>query len=74
LRIDNGRPRRILAVEGQDIEGEQLHFLVVLARVQRVEIGDAVSTPSTTASPSTTNCLNRFFSALIRNKIANRRL
>jgi hypothetical protein len=53
---------QILAIERQDVEGIELHLFVVLARVQRVEIGTP-STSSTTASPSMTNCLIRFFSA-----------
>jgi hypothetical protein len=44
LRIDNGRPRKSLAVERQDIEGIELHFVVMPARVQRIEVGDAVDT------------------------------
>jgi hypothetical protein len=33
---------QILTIEREAIEGVKLHLLVVLARVQRVEIGDAV--------------------------------
>jgi hypothetical protein len=44
LRIDNGKPRKFLAVERQDIEGVELHFVVMLARMQRVEIRDTVDT------------------------------
>ena len=42
LRIDSGSLSQIVAVERQHIEGVELHFLVVPARVQRVEVGDAV--------------------------------
>jgi hypothetical protein len=36
------RAAQILAVERQDVEGIELHFVVMLARVQRVEIGNAI--------------------------------
>ena len=44
------------------IERVKLDLIVVLARMQGIEIGDAVH-PSTTASPSITNWLCLFFSA-----------
>ena len=52
----------IVTGERHDVEGVQLHLLIVLAGMQRVESAKP-STLSTTASPSTTNCLDRFFSA-----------
>ncbi|MCK1655234.1 hypothetical protein IVA88_27855 [Bradyrhizobium sp. 149] len=33
----------ILAAGRDDVEGVQLHLVVVLARMQRVEVGDAVT-------------------------------
>jgi hypothetical protein len=48
-------------VDRQDVEGVELHLLVMPARVQGVEAGDAV-TPSTTASPSMTELAEAFFS------------
>jgi hypothetical protein len=51
-----------VASHGQHIEGIELHFIVVLARMQRIEIGDP-STPKITASPSITKYFSRFFSA-----------
>ena len=53
---------QIIAVERQDVEGVELHLGIVLARMQRIEVGDAFD-PSTTASPSITNCLILFLSA-----------
>ncbi|MGY3341299.1 hypothetical protein ACVWZ4_007492 [Bradyrhizobium sp. USDA 4472] len=47
----------IIAVYGENVEGIKLHLMLVLAGVQRVEIGNAV----TTASPSMTNCFCRLF-------------
>ena len=41
LRIDSGRPR-IVTVHRHDIEGIKLHLAIMLARVQRVEIGNTV--------------------------------
>src|SRR4029077_9810570 len=35
---------QVLAIERQDVEGVELHLIVVLARVQRLEVGDAVDT------------------------------
>ena len=35
---------RVVAANGQHIEGVELSFLIVLARVQRVEVRDAVQT------------------------------
>ena len=52
----------VLAVARQDIEGVKLDFVIVLAAVQAVEIGEP-SIPSSIASPSMTNELARFFSA-----------
>ena len=33
---------QVLAVEHENIEGVELHLLLALARMQRIEIGDAV--------------------------------
>ena len=46
---------QVLAVERQDIEGIELHLVIVIARVQRVEIGNAVTASTTASSPSITN-------------------
>jgi predicted membrane GTPase involved in stress response len=35
--------RRFVAVHGQHIESAELDFLVVLAGMQRIEIGDAIN-------------------------------
>jgi hypothetical protein len=53
---------QVVAVERQNVEGIELHLIIVLAQVQRVEI-EMPSTPRITASPSMTNCLYLFFSA-----------
>jgi hypothetical protein len=53
------RPAEVFAIQREDIEGVELHLLVVLARVQGVVPID----PNTTASPSMTKCLSRFLSA-----------
>ena len=37
-----GQLAQVVAALGQDVEGTELHFGVVLARVQRVELGDAI--------------------------------
>ena len=37
----------------QDVEGIRLDFVIVLARVQDIEIGNSVNPPRMTASPST---------------------
>ena len=37
-----GEGTQILAIERQDVEGAELDFVIVLARVQRIEVGDAV--------------------------------
>ena len=42
LRIVSGRPRKSLAVECHDVEGVELHLGIVLARMQRIEVGDAI--------------------------------
>jgi hypothetical protein len=42
LRIDNGRLRRILTVECKNVKSVKLQLVVLLARVQRLEIGDPV--------------------------------
>jgi hypothetical protein len=45
---------QILAVERQDIEGIELHFVVMLVRIQRVKVGIAIDTvcpPTPTPSP-----------------------
>jgi hypothetical protein len=47
----------MLAVEGQGIEGVQLHFVILLSGMQRLEIGDAVD------AEHLTKCFCRFFSA-----------
>jgi hypothetical protein len=39
--MDSGRPRRSSPSEGQNIEGVELHLVIMLARVKGVEIGDA---------------------------------
>jgi len=38
-----GQLAQVVAALGQDVEGAELHFVVVLARVQVVEVGDAVN-------------------------------
>jgi hypothetical protein len=38
-----GEGAQILAIERQDIEGIQLDFVIVLARVQGIEIGNTVN-------------------------------
>jgi hypothetical protein len=43
LRRLKGRGRQILAIERQDVEGDQLDFVIVLARVQGIEIGNTVN-------------------------------
>jgi hypothetical protein len=62
LRRLKGEGAQILAIERQDVEGIRLDFVIVLARVQDIEIGNTVnpkddsfaidqlicSTPSTT--------------------------
>ena len=42
LRIDSGSLRMILAVAHQHVEGVELHLVIVLARVQAVEVAAAV--------------------------------
>jgi hypothetical protein len=42
LRIDNGKRPQIVAIEGKNVEGIELHLVIVPAGMQRVEIGDAV--------------------------------
>ena len=48
--------------DGENVKGIELHFVLVLAGMQRVEVGDAVDTEHT-ASPSMTKCFCRFLSA-----------
>ena len=43
LRRLEGRGRKILAIERQDVEGNQLDFVIVLERVQGIEIGNTVN-------------------------------
>jgi hypothetical protein len=43
----------IVAALDEDVESTELDLVIVLAGMQRVEIGDAIA-PSTTASPSST--------------------
>jgi hypothetical protein len=63
LRMNSGRVPQILTVERQDAEGVELHLLIVPARVQGVEVGDAIGAEDH-GTPSMTNCRCRFFSAL----------
>jgi hypothetical protein len=53
---------QVLAVERQDVEGIELRFVVCLFESSALKSA-MPSKPITTASPSITNCLNRFFSA-----------
>jgi len=50
---------QVFAFERQDVEGIELDLGVMPAGVQSIEIG-MPSTPSSTASPSMTNELERF--------------
>jgi hypothetical protein len=43
LRRLKGRGAQILAIERQDVEGIRLDFVIVLARVQDIEIGNTVN-------------------------------
>ena len=52
-----GQGAQVVAVKRQDVEDIELNFVIMLMRVQRVEVGNAIDT-ETTASPSITNCLN----------------
>jgi hypothetical protein len=56
------KPAQIIAFHCQYVEGAELHFVVVPAGMERIEIGDPVNARMT-ASPSTTNCFWRFFRA-----------
>jgi hypothetical protein len=62
LRIDSGSWPQILAAEREDVEGVELHLVIVPRECSALK-SDTPSTPSTTASPSMTNCCSRFFSA-----------
>jgi hypothetical protein len=48
-----GQHAEVVAAFGENIEGTELHFMIVLAPVQRLK-SETPSTPSTTASPSST--------------------
>jgi hypothetical protein len=50
LQVQRQRPDITRA--HQDVKGVELHFVIVLAAVKAIEVGDA--TPSSTASPSRT--------------------
>src|SRR5215469_523680 len=41
---------QVVAVERQNIEGVELHDLVMLSRVQAVEVGDAVNTENSSVT------------------------
>jgi hypothetical protein len=43
LAQTQGEGAQILAIERQDVEGIRLDFVIVLARVQDIEIGDTVN-------------------------------
>jgi len=43
LHRAQGEGAQILAIERQDVEGIQLDFVIVLARVQGIEIGNTVN-------------------------------
>jgi len=57
------QPAQIVPAERQAVEGVELDFVVVLAGVQGLK-SEMPSTPSTTASPSMTNCVFRIFWAV----------
>jgi hypothetical protein len=40
--MESGSFRQVVAIERQNVERVELRLLVVLARVQRVEVGDAI--------------------------------
>jgi hypothetical protein len=42
LPHQQGQGAQIVAIQRQDVEGIELHFIVVLAGMERIEIGDAV--------------------------------
>ena len=44
LRVERGRPAQIFPVHRQHVEGAELDFVVLFARMQRAEIGHAVDT------------------------------
>jgi ABC-type nitrate/sulfonate/bicarbonate transport system ATPase subunit len=46
---------KVVAVTHQHVECVELHLVIVLMAMKPVEIRAAVSTPSKTASPSSTN-------------------
>jgi hypothetical protein len=55
---------QILAIERQDTESVEPYFIIMLLPECRALKSAMPSTPRMTASPSMTNCLTRFFSAL----------
>jgi hypothetical protein len=54
-----GQLAQILAVEGQDIEGVELNFVIMPARVQSVQIGDTINAKQYRLA-TMTNELERF--------------
>jgi hypothetical protein len=56
---------KIVAIERQNAEGTELHLVVVFPCFLECSAlkSEMPSTPSTTASPSMTNCLYLYFSA-----------
>ena len=56
------KPAHIVAVTGKHVERIKLHLVIVLARVQRVEVGDAVGTEHDRLAVDD-ELLVRFFSA-----------
>jgi len=58
LRRLKGSVAQILAIERQDVEGIQLDFVIVLAGVQGIEIGNTVNPKDDSSAINETNQLN----------------
>jgi len=58
LRRLKGSGAQILAIERQDVEGIQLDFVIVLAGVQGIEIGNTVNPKDDSSAINETNQLN----------------